>query len=154
MTSLKNNSIKLTTEGVVDIEERIMLLKKRAIRLADQLEEIALGTSTIDDSEFYVLKSEKFFIEQEIKKLEDILENSEIATLDLDKVGIGCRAKISNHHICHVVHIVEGVEADSAKGKVSVESPLGKALLGKKIGDKVKVQTPSGTIPYEVMQIL
>jgi transcription elongation factor GreA len=137
----------------VQIEEQVRVLKNRVKKLVDQMDDVSLGTSTMENIEFYEMKSEKFFMEEKISKLEDILDKAEIASHKSGEIDIGCRVKISNHKICHILNIVEGIEADSSKGKVSNQSPFGQALVGKKVGDQVKVKTPGGEIPFEVVAI-
>jgi transcription elongation factor GreA len=154
MKGLDKKHVKLTLEGFVNLEKQIEILKDRAAQLANQMEEIALGTSTLENSEFYEMKSERFFVNEKIRKLEDLLENSEIARRSREEIDVGSRVKISNHKIGHIFEIVDGVEANSTRGKVSTESPLGKALLGKKPGDEVMVKTPAGEIPFNIVEIV
>jgi transcription elongation factor GreA len=154
MSRLNNSQVKLTLEGFGNIENQIRILKIKSKKLEEQMEEIALGTSTLENSEFFEMKSERFFLNEEIERLERLLEKASLAKdSEASTVDIGTKVKISNHVIGHIFNIVDGVEADSSKGKVSVQSPLGKALLGKSKGDKVLVRTPGGQVDFEIMEI-
>ncbi len=154
MSRIDNSQVKLTLEGFGNIEKQIRMLKIKSKKLEEQMEEIALGTSTLENSEFFEMKSERFFLNEEIERLERLLERASLAKdSETSTVDIGTKVKISNHVIGHIFNIVDGVEADSSKGKVSVQSPLGKALLGKCKGDKVLVRTPGGQVDFEIMEI-
>ena len=75
--------------------------------------------------------------------------------VDLDKINIGCQVKILDVEFNEELDykIVGSTEANSLKGKISNESPVGKALIGSKVGDTVEVETPAGTIQYKVLEI-
>ena len=97
-------------------------------------------------------------IEARIEELEKILKNAEVVVeeeADLDKVSIGCSVKILDCEFEEELEykIVGSTEANSLKGKISNESPVGKALLGKKVGDTVTVETPAGEFSYKVLSI-
>ena len=93
-----------------------------------------------------------------IEELEKILKNAEVVVedeVDLDKISIGCRAKILDMEYNEELDykIVGSTEANSLKGKISNESPVGKALLGRKTGDIVEVETQAGILKYKVLEI-
>ena len=95
---------------------------------------------------------------QRIEELEKILKNAEVVDedeVDLGRINIGCQVKILdleyNDELSY--KIVGSTEANSLKGKISNESPVGKALLGKKVGDLVSVETQMGTVQYKVLDI-
>ena len=97
-------------------------------------------------------------IEARIEDIEKILKNAEVVVeeeVELDKISIGCKVKIldveENEELEY--KIVGSTEANSLKGKISNESPVGKALLGAKIGDVVKVETHVGELEYKVLEI-
>ena len=103
-------------------------------------------------------KSEQRDIEARIEDIEKILKNAEVVVeeeVELDKISIGCKVKIldveENEELEY--KIVGSTEANSLKGKISNESPVGKALLGAKIGDVVKVETHVGELEYKVLEI-
>ena len=97
-------------------------------------------------------------IEARIEDIEKILKNAEVVVeeeVDLDKISIGCNVKILDIEFDEELEykIVGSTEANSLKGKISNESPVGKALLGKQVGDIVKVETPGGEFEYKVLSI-
>lgn len=75
--------------------------------------------------------------------------------MDLDKINIGCRVRILDLEYSEELEykIVGSTEANSLKGKISNESPVGKALIGKKIGDVIEVETQVGVLEYKVLEI-
>ena len=91
-------------------------------------------------------------------ELEKILKNAEVVVedeVDLDRINIGCQVKILDLEYDEELDykIVGSTEANSLKGKISNESPVGKALIGAKIGDIVEVETQAGVIKYKVLEI-
>ena len=93
-----------------------------------------------------------------IAKLEDIISNARIvdsSLLDISKVSILTTVKIKNlkNNVEMKYTIVAENEADLKAGKISIDSPIGKGLLGKKVGDKVDVTVPAGIIPFEIIEI-
>ena len=92
------------------------------------------------------------------EELEKILKNAEVVVedeVDLEKINIGCRVRILDMEYNEELEykIVGSTEANSLKGKISNESPVGKALIGAKEGDVVEVETQAGTITYKVLEI-
>ena len=92
------------------------------------------------------------------EKLEKILKNAEVVVeeeVDLEKINIGCKVKILDIEYKEECEykIVGSTEANSLKGKISNESPVGKALIGAKIGETVEVETQAGVIKYKVLEI-
>ena len=111
-----------------------------------------------ENAEYDAAKDEQRDIEARIEELEKILKNAEVVVeeeADLDKVSIGCSVKILDCEFDEELEykIVGSTEANSLKGKISNESPVGKALLGKKVGDTVTVETPAGEFSYKVLSI-
>ena len=93
-----------------------------------------------------------------IEELEKILKNAEVVVedeVDLDKINIGCIVKILDVEYSEELEykIVGSTEANSLKGKISNESPVGKALIGHKVGDTVEVETPAGVFAYKILEI-
>ena len=111
-----------------------------------------------ENAEYDAAKDEQRDIEARIEDIEKILKNAEVVVeeeVELDKISIGCKVKIldveENEELEY--KIVGSTEANSLKGKISNESPVGKALLGAKIGDVVKVETHVGELEYKVLEI-
>ena len=103
-------------------------------------------------------KDEQRDIEARIEELEKILKNAEIVVeddVDLEKINIGCTVDVYDREFEEEMEfkIVGSTEANSLAGKISNESPVGRALIGKKVGDVVAVETQAGVIEYEVLKI-
>ena len=103
-------------------------------------------------------RDEQRDIEARIEELEKILKNAEVVVedeVDLDKINIGCQVKILDIEYSEELDykIVGSTEANSLKGKISNESPVGKALIGHKVGDTVEVETPAGVFSYKILEI-
>ena len=97
-------------------------------------------------------------IEARIEEIEKILKNAEVVVeeeVDLEKISIGCKVKILDCEFNDELEykIVGSTEANSLKGKISNESPVGRALLGKKVGDTITVETQAGELSYKVLEI-
>ena len=123
-------------------------------KLEDELEDLKV----VKRKEVSQKIKEQRDIEARIEELEKILKNAEVFVeeeADLDKVSIGCQVKILDCEFDEELtyKIVGSTEANSLKGKISNESPVGKALLGKKIGDTVTVTTPAGEFEYKILSI-
>ena len=111
-----------------------------------------------ENAEYDAAKDEQRDIEARIEELEKILKNAEVVVedeVDLDKINIGCCVKILDQEFNEELEykIVGSTEANSLKGKISNESPVGKALIGKKVGDIVEVETQAGVLKYTVLEI-
>ena len=111
-----------------------------------------------ENAEYDAAKDEQRDIEARIEELEKILKNAEVVDedeVDRDKISIGCRVKIRDLEFNEDLDykIVGSTEANSLKGKISNESPVGKALIGHKVRDIVDVETQAGVLKYEVLEI-
>lgn len=149
----------LTYAGLKALEdelENLKVVKRREI--AQKIKEAREQGDLSENAEYDAAKDEQRDIEARIEELEKILKNAEVVVeeeADLDKVSIGCSVKILDCEFEEELEykIVGSTEANSLKGKISNESPVGKALLGKKVGDTVTVETPAGEFSYKVLSI-
>ena len=149
----------LTYTGLKKLEDELENLKvvKRK-EVAGKIKEAREQGDLSENAEYDAAKDEQRDIEARIEELEKILKNAEVVVeeeADLDKVSIGCSVKILDCEFEEELEykIVGSTEANSLKGKISNESPVGKALLGKKVGDTVTVETPAGEFSYKVLSI-
>lgn len=149
----------LTYAGLRKLEDELHDLKvvKRK-EVAGKIKEAREQGDLSENAEYDAAKDEQRDIEARIEELEKILKNAEVVVeeeADLDKVSIGCSVKILDCEFEEELEykIVGSTEANSLKGKISNESPVGKALLGKKVGDTVTVETPAGEFSYKVLSI-
>ena len=111
-----------------------------------------------ENAEYDAAKDEQRDIEARIEELEKILKNAEVVVedeVDSDKINIGCTVTVYDEEFEEEMEfkIVGSTEANSLQGKISNESPVGKALLGREAGDEVVVETQAGEITYKVLKI-
>ena len=149
----------LTYEGLKKLEDQFENLKVvRRKEVSQKIKEAREQGDLSENAEYDAAKDEQRDIEARIEELEKILKNAEVVVeeeADLDKVSIGCSVKILDCEFDEELEykIVGSTEANSLKGKISNESPVGKALLGKQVGDTVTVETPAGEFSYKVLSI-
>ena len=149
----------LTYEGLKKLEDELENLKVvRRKEVSQKIKEAREQGDLSENAEYDAAKDEQRDIEARIEELEKILKTAEVVVeeeADLDKVSIGCSVKILDCEFEEELEykIVGSTEANSLKGKISNESPVGKALLGKQVGDTVTVETPAGEFSYKVLSI-
>ena len=148
----------LTREGLKKLEEELQHLQTvRSQEVADRLH-AAMEEGDIDENaEYDDAKNEQAFVEGRILTLEGMLKN---AVLIDDKAGsndevtLGAKVTIiEGNNPPEVYHLVGAAEADPTQGKISNESPLGKALMGRRVGDTVQVNAPAGLLTFRVAAI-
>ena len=149
----------LTEEGLAKLEDELQDLKvNRRKEVAAKIKEAREQGDLSENAEYDAAKDEQRDIEARIEELEKILKNAEVVVedeVDLDKINIGCIVKILDVEYSEELDykIVGSTEANSLKGKISNESPVGKALIGHKVGDTVEVETPAGVFAYKILEI-
>lgn len=149
----------LTYEGLKRYEDELHELKvvKRQ-EVAQKIKEAREQGDLSENAEYDAAKDEQRDIEARIEELEKILKNAEVVVedeVDLDKINIGCKVKILDLEYNEELEykIVGSTEANSLKGKISNESPVGKALVGARVDDVVSVETQVGVLQYKVLEI-
>src|SRR3989344_2023574 len=146
-----NNKVLLTKDGLAELkgehDELVSVKRPDAVtRLAAARE---LGDLS-ENSEYAAAKQDLSFIDGRILELEEILHGAKIITTHKrGLVDVGCRVTLHTNGKKHVFTVVGEWEADTKENKISNSSPLGKALLGKKVGEKVSVEAPAGKILYK-----
>lgn len=155
----QKNEILLTQEGYNKLEEEVELLK--TVRRKEVAERIKVAISFGDiseNSEYDEAKNEQAQVEERIMKLENMIRKAVIideSQIDLNVVTIGSIVKVKDVEFDEEVEytIVGSAEADPMNFKISNESPVGSALIGKKVGDVVEVTVPSGVSKFEILEI-
>ena len=142
----------LTYTGLKKLEDELENLKvvKRK-EVAGKIKEAREQGDLSENAEYDAAKDEQRDIEARIKNAEVVVEDD----VDLDTINIGCTVDVYDKEFEEeiVFQLVGSTEANSLEGKISNESPVGKALIGKKVGDVVAVETQAGVIEYEVLKI-
>lgn len=149
----------LTYEGLRKLEDEIHDLKvNKRKEVAQKIKEAREQGDLSENAEYDAAKDEQRDIEARIEEIDKILRNAEVVVedeVDVDVINIGCKVKIYDVEYDEELEykIVGSAEANSLKGRISNESPLGMALLGKREGDTVDVETHTGTIQYKILEI-
>ncbi|SFM31292.1 transcription elongation factor GreA [Paenibacillus sp. 1_12] len=149
----------LTQEGLKKLEDELEHLKSVKRREVAERIKVAIGYGDIsENSEYEDAKNEQAFIEGRVITLEKMLRNARIinnADVNTDTVSVGAIVTLKDLEFGETVeyNIVGTAEADPFNNKISNESPVGKAILGKPKGTKVDINVPVGTIQYEIIDI-
>ncbi|WP_134702179.1 transcription elongation factor GreA [Ammoniphilus sp. YIM 78166] len=156
---MSEKEVFLTPEGLKNLEEELEHLKSVKRReVAERIKEAISFGDLSENSEYEESKNEQAFIEGRIITLEKMLRNARVISqedLDQGVVNVGTTVKLKDLEYGDVVDytIVGSAESDPANNKISNESPVGQALLGKSKGAVVDVSVPAGVIRYEIMDI-
>lgn len=144
----------ITKQGKEDLEKE---LKELIASRSDVADEIAAARSNGDlseNAEYTAALEKKSRVETRIAEIEEILDGAQIIESDGDgTVSLGDRVVVSLDGVESDFYVVGAIEADPANNKISHESPLGSALMGKKVGDVVSIKTPKGTKTYKVISV-
>ncbi|MBC5629981.1 transcription elongation factor GreA [Clostridium sp. NSJ-6] len=149
----------MTYEGVKKLEEELEYLKTVKRKEITEKIKVALGYGDLsENSEYDEAKNDQAFTEGRILQLENMLKNAQVvdeSEIPSDTVSVGAVVKVKDYDFDEEVEytIVGSAEADPMNFKISNESPVGEALLGKRIGDVVEVTVPEGISKFEVLGI-
>ena len=149
----------LTYEGLKELEKELDYLKgKKRLEIAEKIKKAISFGDISENSEYDEAKNEQAALEAKIAKLENSLRNAEVIdddTLSTDQVRIGCKVKILDVDFNEEeqYQIVGSMEADPSKQRISDESPVGSALLGKKVEDEIVVEAPQGSFKLRILEI-
>lgn len=150
----------LTYEGLKALEDELQDLKvNRRREVAVKIKEAREQGDLSENAEYDAAKDEQRDIELRIEEIDNILKNAEIVVeedVDVNVINVGCKVKLRDLEFDEEMEykIVGSTEADCLNGKISNESPVGLALIGSKVGDKIEVEVPSGElVQYEILEI-
>ncbi len=149
----------LTKEGYKKLQEELDYLRdEKREEIAVRLHEAMEGGDLIDNAEYEAAKREQSFTEGRIKELQYLLATARVIEEDAipsDTIDIGSTVTVSEigYPEQEVYRIVGPAEANPSQGYISYESPIGKAVLGHKTGDKVKINAPEGAYEIEILKI-
>lgn len=156
---MAEKEVLLTLAGLKKLEEELDYLKTvKRKEVADRIKQAIDFGDISENSEYDDAKNEQAFIEGRILTLEKQLRNARIiddSELSTEFVSLGSTVVLKDMELGDTLEyeIVGSMEADPADKKISNESPVGKALLGKKIGDIVEVEVPAGILQYQILEI-
>ncbi len=150
----------VTEEGLRKLEEEVDYLRRVTRKeVSGRIKEALSFGDISENAEYDQAKNEQAQVEEKIAKIEDMISRAKVINeddLSSDIVSIGSKVIINDMEFDEEMTytIVGSAEADPYSGKISNVSPLGSALIEKKIGDIVDVQVPDGTIKYEILEIV
>ena len=156
---MENKQILLTDEGLKKLEEELEYLKtQKRKEVAEKIKHARGFGDLSENSEYDEAKDEQAKVELRIVELEKMLKNAKViddSEINLDIVSVGTKLKIYDFEYDEELEysIVGSTEADPSKGRISDESPIGKALLGQKTDDIVDIETPGGVIKVKILAI-
>ena len=157
MSQTKKNI--MTYEGIKKLEEELEYLKTVRRKEITEKIKVALGYGDLsENSEYDEAKNDQAFVEGRIVQLEAMLKNAVVvdeSEIPNDMVSVGSKVKVKDYEFDEDVEytIVGSAEADPMNFKISNESPVGKALIGKKVGEIVEVVIPDGVNKFEILEI-
>lgn len=148
--------IQITTEGVSTLKKELaVFVEEKRPKLVDRLANARSQGDLAENSDYINAKDELEFMDGKIAELEHILKTAVVVRKKRknDIVSVGTIVTLKANGIKHEYHVVGEWEADPKNKKISHESPLGQALVGKAKGEKVKVEAPAGSVSYEILSI-
>ena len=148
-----------TEEGLKKLKDELEQMKTiERPKISAQIAEARDKGDLSENAEYDAAKEAQGMLEMKISKLEDVLANARILSeenIDLSKVGVVTKVKLKNMANSAIMEysLVAEKEADIRKNKISVSSPIGKGLLGKKVGEIAEIQVPRGIMSFEILEI-
>lgn len=145
----------LTEEGVAELKAELEKLISERTEVADRIKTAREFGDLAENAEYQVARQEQEKNEARIAELEHIINNVEIikSSKGDKKVRLGSKVTLEGHGKKKEFQVVGTVEADPLEGKISDESPIGQALMGKKVDDSVEIKTPAETATYKIVSI-
>lgn len=146
----------LTPEGLAKLNEELkVLIEVKRKEVLERIREAAAHGDLSENADYAQAREEQSFIEGRIQEIEEMVKNAEIITTSSHhttvSIGATVVVKVSGNERKYT--IVGSNEANPTEGKISNESLVGRALLGKRVGDKITVTTPAGETVYEIVSI-
>ena len=144
----------ITEDGKKELEAELDELKSRRGAIADKIADARDYGDISENAEYDAAREEQGLVESRIAEIQDIILNATIISATKStSVKLGSKVELKTGRKTVAYHVVGPVEADPLEGKISNESPIGLALMGKKIGDIATITTPKGDIKYEVVKV-
>jgi len=158
--AMAEKSVLLTLGGLKKLEQELEYLKTvKRRQVAERIKQAVEFGDINENSEYDDAKNEQAFVEGRILTIERMLRNAQVideTDFKPDEVGVGSKVKVLDLEFEEelIYTIVGSAEADLLENKISNESPVGKALLGQKVGDVVEIAVPAGQLKYRILEIL
>ncbi len=151
-----SHNVQMTKAGFEALKKELDgLVNAKRPKLVERLSYARSQGDLAENSDYGYAKEELEFMDGRISELEDVLKNAKVVIPNgkISGVAVGTKVTVKINGDKHIFEIVGEWEADPVNKKISHESPLGKALVGKKVGEKVEVVAPAGKVIYEILEI-
>jgi len=152
-----DEKVYLTEEGLEKIKKELDTLKNQTRpNVVERLSLARLQGDLSENSEYSAAKEQLAFIDGQIEELEEVIKNARVvkgSKKTSDLVSLGCKVTVEVNKKKQLYQIVGEWEADPVQKKVSHSSPLGKALIGRKVGDEVEFEAPAGKVVFKIVKI-
>lgn len=145
----------LTESGVQELKQELADLKERRAGIAERLKLAKAEGDLSENADYTAALEEQEYVEGRINEIEKVLLNATVISEPINKdiVELGNTVELKDDGHAYTYTVVGSLESDPGAGKISQESPIGEALLGAKVGDKVEITTPNGNRECEVIKI-
>ena len=156
MSHDKINKIQITEQGLKDLKKELdKLVNTKRPRLVERLSNARAQGDLSENSDYQNAKEELDFLDGRVSELQNVINNAEVVSgkNNNGEIAVGAEVTLKIQDDEHVYHIVGEWEADPVSKKISHSSPLGQALVGKKVGEKAEVEAPAGKVTYEILAI-
>ena len=151
---IMNKNYSITIEGKKDLEKELEILKDRRGEIADKIAEARDFGDLSENAEYDAAREDQGITETRIAEIEEILKYAKvIKNSGKGKVQLGSVVELKLGKKTPTYTVVGPVEANPLESKISNESPIGKALMGRRIGDSVEIETPKGKLVYEIISL-
>lgn len=156
---MPDKKVILTYAGLQELEMEIQELKvNKRKEIAEKIKEARAQGDLSENAEYDAAKEEQAEVEARIVYIEKLLKNVEVIDedeVDLNEVSVGCKVRLFDVEFDEEIDyaIVGSTEADPLHNKISNESPVGEALIGRRVGDTAEVNTPAGLLKFKVLEI-
>src|SRR3989344_5557196 len=154
---MPKKDILITEEGLEKLKEELKeLMTVRRPEVINRIKGAKELGDLSENAEYSAAKEEQSFVEGRIQEIEEVIKHAKIAESNADHNGsidIGCTVKVLVDGEEDQFELVGPTESDPAKGKISIDSPVGKALMGHKAKESVSVETPDGKIQYKIISV-
>lgn len=148
--------IQLTKSGLETIKKELdELVNIKRPKIVERLSNARTQGDLTENSDYHNAKEELEFLDGRISEIEEVVKNCQIVSVSpkSGSIAVGAKVTVKTNGSTHLFHIVGEWEADPIQKKISHTSPLGQALIGRRVGDKVEVEAPAGKITYEIISI-
>ncbi len=155
---MPEEKVLLTTEGLEELKNELEHLREvHRPAVLERLQRAKELSDTVDNAEYDEAKNEQAFVEGRIRTVERMIKHAEVIPVEKSRpayVRFGSKVKVRNSDGKEETYIIVGrTESNPAEGKISNESPVGKALLGRHVGEEVEIQVPKGLIRLKILAI-